>query len=269
MDRTWLGDYGETLDALVERCAPLTKAVWVNGSRAVGRHDPDSDLDIVLVALDETHLEHVDTALQEHLHVDRRFPDYFAETPLPLWMAPAGEVGVHIDIAEGLRNRVEISMAGPSCLEQHQAFLQHKIVNARPLLDPCSILTDLQRRCRMVPSSHFDAVAGRYRALLAQKLRWWTLRPRWKSSFECLSDMSVIVGELAQFHYAMNRTFLMPGLKEYRFDLRGFAPALEHEFTELLSLPPFAGPRWRPLVTVIFDKMCRHHDLMLRKGPGS
>jgi hypothetical protein len=77
-----------------------------------------------------------------------------------------------------------------------------------------------------MPDEFFQALSAKYLRLLTQKIRWWEIRPRWKTVFERLSDMAVIVEELSRLHYAVNRRLFMPGMKEYERDLVTLEPDL-------------------------------------------
>lgn len=240
MESDTLGQYQQFVSSLAVTCPRWDGivAAWIHGSRATGNHHDKSDLDVLFLVEDARHLITTHTQLLSICRYDEDFPDYFGTTPVPYWEIDQGEVGVRIMPLTELSERIDRLSQTLNGFEAEQAFAQHAIISASPIFDPDNHLLSAQSKCHKVPSRIYLQVTCKYLRLLGQKMQWWDVRPRWKNEFERLSDMGVILEEIARCHYALNNKFFMPGMKDYDRDLQSLRPNLSSDLYDLLNLSP-------------------------------
>jgi len=236
----WLGEYWDIVQDLLVQAPDLpgVRAVWLHGSRAVGSHHDASDLDLTFIVNTAADRFDLSRTLAKVYDYKPRFVNYFDLAPMPFWSVAAGEIGVHIIENAGVNGRLAALRVSVDGLEDHQAFAQHTIVGGVALFDPARLLDDAQHKCASIPPNLFTGVAYKYLRLLEQKVTWWAIRPRWKNDFERLSDVAVVVEEIARCHYPLNQRLFMPGMKEYDRDLRTLQPDIGGEVRQLIELSP-------------------------------
>ena len=245
-----------TLARLAESAAGV-EAFWVHGSRALGNFHDSSDLDVAYLVASPEAAKSLKGALAELVAYEPNFVEYFLDSTSEYWEYQGLELGVHIYETPRFEERTARVFHSLAEFELHQAFAQHVVVEAHPVYDPHGYVRAAQLAVRNFPDALRDELVELYLRRLRQKIIWWEKRPRWKSVFEELTDLHLIVNELARCHYALNKGFYMLGLKQYPDDLRWLLPDLNAEFEVITTVSPhdFRGERKRAVIRAAVEKL--------------
>lgn len=206
---------------------PAVKAVFLSGSWAAGAAAPGSDIDFTVLVRHADSIPAVEATIGQVLtpagHT-RGVPEYdFAGARVSISVMPKHDADSWVDHA----------FVSWEDLLDIQGVLQHKFVEARPVIDPDGVLTGYQRQLAEYPESLADEVVSvSTRYLKDEYVDDWGFRSVFHYSF-LLGDILEHVGQAV---YARNRRFYMPPLKRLHRDLPSLVPDISDELLELVTL---------------------------------
>lgn len=204
-------------------------AVFLNGSQAIGRATPDSDVDFTVLVTNEVAVVQIQDRIAdlfEKIDPCHGVAQYrYAHVCLCISIFPKSDV----------LGWVEDAFRSADQLLSSQAVLQHKFVESIPVLDPDGLLAHFQARLTDYPDNIAEEILSRSVAYLrSEYLDDWGFRNIFHYSY-CLQD---ILEHIGQALYAKNRRFYMPALKRWPGDLPTLKPNLENELAEMVSISP-------------------------------
>lgn len=213
-----------------------TTAIWLHGSRAVNTYYEGSDLDITIIVENDNVIHYLKSELAKIITYIPQFVEYFLDEPSEHWQCDAGELGINIYTENDFNLFVDTTCLSPEQLDANQDKAQHTVMEAVAIFDKISIIERSQNKIRNAIESYSYDLANLYLRRLKQKVIWWNIRYKWKTPFEQLSDLSVIVEEIAKCHYLGNKRLAMKGLKQYTQDLESLSPNILPEMPDLIQL---------------------------------
>ena len=210
------------------------KAFWLNGSRAINRQQSDSDLDLVFIVNSTEYKEVLKDELKKYLYY-KKFHDYFFDKTFEYWEFNKREVGVHIYSNDEIFLKVKTIFSSLKNFEIEQSFIQHNIINSVSLFDPSDILEHLKTQS-VCPKSLSKKQAEISLKRIKQEVEWWHIRKRWRSIFEEMHVIKLLVDEVAKCQYALNNQSYMVALKYYPLDQVKMVPNLSKELNLIMTM---------------------------------
>ena len=193
---------------------PEVEAVFLSGSYAAGAEAPDSDIDFTV--LTEHHADGYTHGVPEYVYSGKR---------LCVSIVPRPDAEAWID---------HVFFSWEELLD-YQGFLQHKFIDAVPVLDPLSLLADHQRRLSDDPDDVTrDVVVHALQHLKEEYLDDWHFRSVFHFAY-CLGDVLERVGQAI---YACNKRIYSPPLKRLHRDLPTLEPDISADLARLASISP-------------------------------
>lgn len=249
----WIYNYSQEVDYI--------ESFWVHGSRVTNTYHRHSDLDIAFI-IQKGSKNLLKTKLVEKIHRIDDFPEYFLDTTSEYWEWNGFEIGIHIYTKEELYKKLEKLSQSIEHFENNQAFAQHQIIESLRLIDKDNLMKKAYLRAIAFPENLRDSLIRLYSKRIKQKFLWWSKRPVWKSVFEEITDIKLIIEELAKLQYAINKKYYMYALKDYSYDLKKMSPDIEKEMQEICTITPrnFSGERKRKVIIKAFKKLTDYYE---------
>lgn len=237
-------------------------AFWIHGSRSAGTSYEHSDLDIAILVEKEENESYVKELLKKHIDYHPDFVEYFLDTTSDYWEYLGTEVGVHIITLPEFNSKIEELFESVENFEKNQTFIQHVIIESEVIFDRNSVINQSVERVTKIPEKLRNELVELYLKRLNQKIIWWEKRPVWKSVFERITDIRLIVDEIARCHYALNGKYHMTALKQYNRDLEILMPDVKDIVFEIVKVDPdnYAGKETRELIKRVVKKLEEYYE---------
>jgi hypothetical protein len=267
-----LGPYREVLPQLVDITlqVPGVDAMVLTGSRSPKLpsryYNETSDLDLYWIAENAEARQALLAGVGKVLSHTDKFPDYFGGQPYPFWWLGDDinrEVGIHVFERGNLLRFVEDAYTCRQSYERRSGFLQHKAVEAVPLLMQTDECTQASAIALNMPEAFREELLRYYGRLL--NLQVVGARGHFKNMFEYMSDLggqAGILSTISRQHHAINRMHFMPADKQYDLDATLMEPDIVEELRVILNPKDNWGRGGTPIRSAIasindkFRKYC-------------
>lgn len=268
-----LGPYRDVLSKLVDVTLglPGIDAMVLTGSRSPKLphryFGETSDLDLYWITKDEEVRRNLLTGIGRVLSHTDNFPDYFGGKPYPYWWLDDDkgmEVGVNVFKRGDLYKLVHGAYDSRELYEIRSGFLQHKAVEAVPLLMQTDELMQSKDAAMNFPEAFRQQLLAYYGRLL--NLQVTGARGHFKNFFEFMSDLggqNGILATISRQHHAINRMHYMPGDKQYHLDAALMEPDIVDELKVLTDPRVNWGVRGEPIrsaIASINDKFKQYYN---------
>ncbi|KKT82128.1 MAG: hypothetical protein A2700_03050 [Candidatus Blackburnbacteria bacterium RIFCSPHIGHO2_01_FULL_44_64] len=257
---TYKGFLSDLYDFSTE--SSFVRGFWVHGSRITGFYHEFSDLDIAFVLDSDKSKGKIKNYLSGKIHYDPSFPEYFLDTLCEYWELNGIEVGVHIYTLKEVGAKLCSLNSSVEFFERTQAFVEHVFLESLFLVDKGMVLKKFKDKAYNYPEDIRTEIIELYKKRLEQKFVWWQKRPIWKSVFEEITDLKLIIDEISKLHYAINRRYYVYALKSYAKDLETLKPNIKDAVFSICTINPqsFEGKDKRKLIMQVFSKLMRYYD---------
>lgn len=268
-----LGPYRDVLSKLVDVTlqSPGIDAMVLTGSRSpiLPRRyfNEASDLDIYWISSREQATQTLLEGVRRVLSHTEAFPDYFGGQPYPFWWLGdeiQTEVGVNVYRRGDLLKLARSAYESRENYELRSGFLQHKAVEAVPLLSDSDELAQARDVAMHIPEDFRQQLLAHYGRLL--NLQVTGARGHFKNFFEFMSDLggqNGILATISRQHHAINRMHFMPADKQYHLDAALMEPDIVDELKVLTDPRVNWGVRGEPIrsaIASINDKFKRYYN---------
>jgi hypothetical protein len=268
-----LGPYREVFSQLVDVTlgVPGIDAMVLTGSRSprLPRRyvNETSDLDLYWIVESYDERQALLAGIGKVLSHNDRFPDYFGGSPYDYWWMgnyQDMEVGVNVFERGGLLKMAQEAYQYREIYEKRSGFLQHKIVEAVPLLLQSEEISQASEVALNIPEPFRLQLLAYYGRLL--NLQVTGARGHFKNFFEFMSDLggqNGILATISRQHHAINRMHFMPADKQYHLDAALMEPDIVEELRAITDPRTNWGVRGEPIrsaIASINDKFKRYYN---------
>lgn len=268
-----LGPYREVFSRLVDVTlgVPGVDAMVLTGSRSprLPRRyvNETSDLDLYWIVESYDERQALLAGIGKVLSHNDRFPDYFGGSPYPFWWLGDDiqtEVGVNVYNRGSISRQVLSAYESRENYELRSGFLQHKVVEAVPILSKTDELAQARDVAMHIPEDFRQQLLAYYGRLL--NLQVTGARGHFKNFFEFMSDLggqNGILATISRQHHAINRMHYMPGDKQYHLDAALMEPDIVDELKVLTDPRVNWGVRGEPIrsaIASINDKFKQYYN---------
>jgi hypothetical protein len=132
---------------------------------------------------------------------------------------------------------VKVAFSSINDFEKGQSFIQHNIINTISISDPDKLLDGLKEQSKYPEELRRNQIELSLKRI-KQEVEWWHMRKKWRSVYEEMHVIKILVDEIAKCHYALNKRFYMVALKHYNIDQTSMTPDISKELNFLVNISP-------------------------------